>query len=287
MNKKIYYLLGTVFLILAASLFIDFSYLGRKITNGLYRLGLLNDFDEEAVIQNKEAINDIYKTSFRFSQYQEDECATYIPQYDGNTAEQAVQYAELFDMPADKYIDDETAYIYKNENIELSVYKYINLLHYENTSAEKADPQKKLASNQEAINAALEFLQNHGLSLKYSETVVNFENNTYMITFADKLSGIVNYAFPTSVTVDGAGEVVAMDYYYFSYERLSRCRLKTMKQAFYELPVDFSEGTKIDLNRCTLVYEYENSILQPAYLFEGELQGGGTFRCFVNAAVYK
>lgn len=287
MNKKIYYLLGTTFLVLSVSLFVDFSYLNRKITNGLVRIGLLNDAEEDLITQNKEAIQDIYKTSFLFPKYNVDTCTTYIPRYDINTAEQAAQYAALFNMAAVECIDSEDAYTYENGNVTLSVHKFINLIHYENASAENPDIKERIILNEQAINAALKFIKANGLTLKYSETVVNFEDNSYVVTFVDKLSSMADYAFPTVFVINNLGEVVSMDYYYFSYERLSDCSVKTMKQAFYELPIDFPEQTKIDLKRCTLVYEYKNSILQPSYLFEGELQGGGTFRCFVNAAVYK
>lgn len=287
MNKKLYYLFGSVFLILAAAIFADFSFLNRRITNALFQIGSPDNYEQEVTQQTKEAVKDIYKTSFLFSKYKTDTVTTYIPRYDINTAEQAAQYASLFDILVNEYVDNENAYIYRSEDRSLSVYKFINLIHYENTLAEKSGLPGKIVSNEQAVSTALKFIKAHGLSLKYSETVVNFEDGTYMVTFADKLGDIADYAFPTVVVVNDAGEVVSMDYYYFAYERLASCSVKPMKQAFYELPVDFPENTKIDLNRCTLVYTYENSILQPAYLFEGELAGGGTFRCFVNAAVYK
>jgi hypothetical protein len=50
-----------------------------------------------------------------------------------------------------------------------------------------------------------------------------------------------------------------------------------MREAYYSLPaladlgVMEGEGLRADLKKCELVYGFWDSILQPAYLFEGEV----------------
>jgi len=59
-----------------------------------------------------------------------------------------------------------------------------------------------------------------------------------------------------------------------------------MREAFGELPA-VKAGDTVLLSGCQLVYVYEDSIVQPAYYFQGSASGDKTFECFVKAAVYK
>jgi hypothetical protein len=45
-------------------------------------------------------------------------------------------------------------------------------------------------------------------------------------------------------------------------------------------------GETVQLRSGWLVYAYENSVVQPFYLFEGETQNGTGTEYFVKAAVY-
>jgi len=53
------------------------------------------------------------------------------------------------------------------------------------------------------------------------------------------------------------------------------------------LPLPYaSSAPQVLIDSAQLVYYYEDSIVQPAYLFEGQAAGGKSYECFVKAAKY-
>jgi hypothetical protein len=122
--------------------------------------------------------------------------------------------------------------------------------------------------------------------LFYEEAQVHFDGETYRVLFINRLSNLKNYAFTNEVRLDINGRIVSLDYYTLQYDKVGGCRVKTMKEAFKELPEPPPSETVL-LNSCQLVYIYDDSIIQPAYYFLGEtLRESSSYECFVKAAVY-
>jgi hypothetical protein len=281
------YGIGVIFLVSAAALFIDTARLNERMANFLVTAGI-KSYDEGVEREQMAAVTAVYSQSFQFARSRPETAVTYVPVFVINEAETADGYADKFNVPRETVTETDVSFVYSNHNESLTVYKYISYAVYLNENPLKANgvavaPQKHITGGQ-ALRIGEEFMRSRGFAMQYSEAVVNEYGGTFVVSYVGKLSGLLNYAFPTVLEIDETGFVTSVEYYFFDYERLAVCSLKTMRQAFYALPTDFPEGTRIDLRRSVMVYFYENSILQPAFLFEGEFENGGTFRAFINAA---
>ncbi|MDR1532623.1 MAG: hypothetical protein LBS62_10680 [Clostridiales bacterium] len=268
-----------------------------------------------AVESGNEAVKRVYRLNFQLSRAPAGTAGLFLPRYIDISAETAANYAGGFyrrgrwqssrkptgvlpSAPAKIQdisggpIDAGEYYLYGDEQGTLRVYKYLSLIQYAASPRPAPDgrgaflPEDPALTDKEAIKLASEHIENKFLLLNYSEAVVDFESEEYKITFIHRLGNIRDYAFPVVVTLDADGGLKAFDYYYVTYQRFDECRIKSMEQAFNELPVDFASDTEINLTKCNLVYVFKDSFLQPAYLFEGELDGGRFYKCFVDAAVY-
>ena len=278
------YGVSVLLVVCAITFFVDTQYLGRRLGNFLVNIGL-TEHDEDICRERRAEINAIYNISFRFARSRVD-VMTYLPVFKINDIDAAFGFARDFgfsEEALEHFSETDYAYVFQYGGRELTVYKYLSYVVY---LAERADSPAAAITVQDAITIGSEFMRKHNLPVEYKEVVANEYAGTFLVSYINKLSGLLNYAFPAIVEIDGAGNVFSVEFYHFEFERLARCGLMTMRRAFYELPTDFPEGTRIDIKRATLVYFFENSILQPAYLFEGEFEGGGAFRVFVNAAVF-
>jgi len=286
MRKKIVdtiiYGISITLLVSAAAFFVDMSSMGNRMGNFLVNIGIIG-FDEGVSREQRERVNAVYNPSFMFARSRVETAMTYIPIFEINDLPVAEQFARDFSMPLDSITNTDNAFIFSHNGRTLTVYKYLNYVVYLIERGASTDYAETI-SKEDATRIGLEFMRGRNLPLKYNEVVVNAYGGTFVVSYVSKLSGLLNYAFPTIIEMDKTGAVFSVEYYFFEFERLAQCNLKTMRQAYYELPVDFPADTRIDLKRATLVYFFENSILQPAYLFEGEFEGGGRFRAFVNAA---
>jgi len=284
--KKIFhtfiYGVSVFLLIAAAAMFIDLSQLNHRLTNFFINFGIIQ-FDEDVNSDQRSLIYSIYNPSFQFPRSRVETAMTYIPIYEINDIYVAKRFSLAFNMPFESITETETAFIFKSCYRTLTIYKYINYVTYFSENI-KSENEINFISHYEAKIIGAFFMQERNLPFTFSEVVVNEESGTFVITYVSYLSGLLNYAFPIIIKIDETGFVYSLEHYFFEFERLAQCGLKTMRQAFYELPTDFPPHTRIDLKRATLVYIFENSILQPAYLFEGEFECGETFRAFVNAA---
>jgi chromosome condensin MukBEF MukE localization factor len=146
--------------------------------------------------------------------------------------------------------------------------------------------------------AAAAYLERGALFMEPAECEVIRQPGRAAAVFYPKTDGLTNRSHPVTVTTDDYGAVTGLDYYKMSYERLASVGVISMKEAYYSLPpladlgVLEGEGLRADINRCELVYGFWDSILQPAYLFEGEMVSPGTgeaaaFSYFVMASRFK
>ena len=141
-------------------------------------------------------------------------------------------------------------------------------------------------SGEEAVKEAKRFINEKNLPLKYSEILLAETEFGYSVKFLSELAGLINHARPICITLDIYGNILTLYHFIPEYEKLGSTRIITMKEAFYNLPTEGNEGLKIELKKCELVYFYDDSIIQPAYMFEGEIADGGKFESFIKASKY-
>lgn len=242
-------------------------------------------------------IDEIYEVSFKYPSRMPDYVSLYIPEYDYIDAGQSEIYPVFFGMEGSAFSEDDWRYIYTDDFAELCVYKYVNrvTLKYFNIKSGTLKVEKTYKNDAEIIAAASGFIEERLLPMTYDGVYVERNGSVASITFLDSISGLQNYAHPVTVTVDAHGNIIGLDYFRLTYEKIATVRIMTMKEAYYSLPVSeemAAGGVRTDLKKCSLVYFFEDSILQPAYRFEGEtvIEGGGEaepFIHFVKAALYR
>ncbi len=281
MRKK-YRFLIILALFISVSVFIDYAIPVNKGELALFALKKTEPTD-------KKRLEEIYEVFFPMAKAPMGTVSMYLPKYRPNELNDAIYYFSLFGIdkqthPIEPYITEtEDFYTYTDSSQIISVNKLFNMLHFINK--ETFEHTKEIAEK-EAIDAAVKFIESKFLYLNYEEAEVSSDGNIYEILFINRIGNVKNYAFASSALVDKFGNVTEFKYYNLHYERLVGSKIKSMEEAFAELPVDFPNNTKIMLNRCNIVYVFENSIVQPAYLFEGKLSEGKTFKSFVSAAIF-
>ena len=232
------------------------------------------------------AVDDLYKLSFELSKNPSGIINTYIPRYgdvDLKTAETYARYLNILNLEE----EEDNYFLFKDGNKKLYVDKTANYIKYKlDEMPIENNILPKLLGDRDALRYAQEFIENNLLAFSYEEAIVEFDGNYYEVVFINTLGNLRNFGFSNSVKLDLYGNVVSMDYYYWNYERLHNARIKSERDAFYELPVYYGEDTEIFIQSCRLVYHYQNGILQPAYLFEGNMNDGKYFEAFVSASVY-
>ena len=304
MRNRIYAVLGVVLLLAAAGILCGTLLGPYALVTSVQ--GALT----EAQVAQLARVKDIYHFAFAPPHKQASSAATYIPRYQTAARAEADTYASLFGIAGEPAETDE-AFVYTGESGELTVQKYSGGVSYraapycsdwfsreaavagigENNFADSreagppAEPNAAIGKDG-AVSAAEAFLRRHGLNAPYNHAVAYSNGSVYTVLFISKLGGIDNYAFPAAVLVDSRGAVLAAEMFAFAYDRLASCRVKPVMEACAALPVDMAGGTRVTLGKCTFTYVFANSILQPAYLLEGETADGAAFRCFVNAAAY-
>jgi hypothetical protein len=128
---------------------------------------------------------------------------------------------------------------------------------------------------------AREILRNASLpsDAVFCDIVYNETETETVVLFFTEVDGLKDYAFPTAVAF--GEDRIEVRRYGYRYDRLGSVKIKEPLAAVYDLP--FSESL-IKLNTCELVYFFEDSIIQPAWLFKGTYSDGAEFSAFVRAA---
>lgn len=226
--------------------------------------------------------DEAYKLSFIPSRSPSGAMNVYVPEYKITELEYAQYYASLFGMSDCQIVEDDDMYLLSSEGEELKIFLNIGLLEY--TSAKRVKTEV-LLDDDSAVNAAIEYLSLRSIYLGSEEVKVLHDANGYSITFVDRLGNLKNYAFPQRVELDECGNIKKIIYYFIDYKKIGTSKIKSMEDAYLELP-EFADGTVVDLQKGQLVYFYENSVVQAGYLFEGEIEQGKVFECYVKASVY-
>jgi len=228
------------------------------------------------------AEEDGYRISFPLENSPRGMINCYMLKYRPNIYDTAKKYAGLF-IDIETFSEDERAYIFSGEQGSMLIDKEINQIHFEAALTE--DKDVLLNSDEQAIKIAADFIENHSLILIYEESQVRYDGYTYRVMFINRIGNLKNYAFSNKVTMDNYGRILTMDYYTTLYDKVGECRIKAMEEAFYELPALKDDETVLLLS-CQLVYIYDDSIIQPAYYFQGSANDEKTFEGFVKAAVF-
>lgn len=243
-----------------------------------------------------------YDVSFAYTGKTPDNIDLFIPEYDYLENEQSALYLRFFDIgaPLEENMEDAEGYAdgyytFYGDKGELHINKFFNHIVARFSRAARTEASLTAA---EALSAALACLDGWNLSHRYEEYTVTDNDDGFTVTLYGKTGRLINRAHPVTVTLDKAGTPLALDYYGLSYERLAQVNIISMKEGYYDLPLLAELGFeeigryKADLKRCVLAYVFQDSILQPAYIFEGEIIGrdsGETvpFAYSVPAAKYR
>jgi len=264
MRDKFYYIAGGFLLVLL----VGFIYKTDGMRIGPAGYGLVSLVSNVGL--NDERIDEIYNLKFApANSRSQTNAAVYIPTY--AAFDDPYFYADLFGAFGAPEETDEYL-IFETENGRLYIHKYQGLLVFESDLPQEPAAETELPHDN-ATEILTVFLEQKFLDAEHTETVINFDASigAYEVRLLNKLAGLNNYSFPVTAWISANGEVLRLEYYTFKYERFADVKLKTMTQVYRELPVDFPDGVEIDLKSVSLVYFFENSIVQPAYLFEGEV----------------
>lgn len=237
----------------------------------------LNLKDSEAY-----SIRDGYQIGFPFEDNLRGATGCYTLKYRPGAYDTAKKYAGMF-IGVDSYEEDEDSYVFSGREGTVTIDREINRIHFE--AALTDDRGELLRSDEDAVKIAEDFIERRLLTLIYEEAQVHYDGYAYRVDFINRINNLKNYAFPNQVTMDNYGQVITMDYYAIQYDKIGECRIKSVNDAFNELPA-VKEDESVLLASCQLVYIYDESIIQPAYYFQGSVSNGNTFECFVKAAVY-
>ncbi len=279
MNKKYSFLFLLVF-VLGVSIYLNYQLyvIPKNIINKSSIKYESISKDEQKLLKN------IYKVNFELEKYPMGTINLYVPKYKFLDLDMAKYYFNLF-MIKDNILETEDYYYSQNDEGIVFVYKYDNLIKFTSKN-ENSNKSYNIITDEDALKKAVNFIEEKLLFLSYEETEVNFDGEKFIVTFINRVGNIKNYSFNTVVILNKYGDIISMDYSNMTYENFDRCKIKSMQEAFYELPIDFPEETNIILEKCNIVYIYDNSFVQPAYLFEGRMADDISFQCFVKAAVY-
>jgi hypothetical protein len=214
---------------------------------------------------------------------QKGKIGTYMVNFSEVDLSSVSHYANLFNIN-EEFLEDETAFIFKNEHEKLSVYKHLNQIRYDRLGAKVLEKQV-LQSDVDAAKTAVSFFQKKRLPFKFEEVLVGFNGELYKVIFIEQLSGINLYAFNNTVTIDIYGNIVSADYFYHKFSKYGSCEMLNARAACEReevfVPKEVFENAKI-----SVIYIYEDSIIVPGYLIEGLLNDGSCFRSIVNGAVF-
>ena len=207
--------------------------------------------------------------------------------YEPTTKITALEYAHRFRINTPPIECDE-AFTFENETGILRVYRHIPKLIYEVFPGTSTFCNKK--ARECRISQATSIMEEYNLditgeavTLIENENTNENENGHFIVKFIDTIEDLKNHALNNTVTLDIEGNLVAIEYFFVELELLGACSIKSILQAFNELP---NHNGSVDITNVQLVYIYANSIIQPGYLFSGDDSEGEPFSALIRACLY-
>jgi len=268
----IYYIGGTLCLVLSAFLLFQSGFISDALTNRAY------------INNPARTYRDYYYSDIPLHRNDLRQAAAFLPIYSITEKDDVARFLTSFALEeAILYEDDEYFLLRCEGGVELRIYRFLDKLVY------SFEPQPSHENNQVSIEKAEEiarnFVKRHLFLTGGFDTTATIYFDGYLISFFENLGKIPNKAFPTTVLVDGFGNVVAVEHFYFEYEELLRADLLTAAEAAAHLPRNRSGRGRI--NNVELVYVFADSILQPAYIFRGVYENGEGFVHVVNGLKFE
>jgi len=204
----------------------------------------------------------------------------YLPVYSARDSEQLLEIMTPFGMADVDIVENADEYFFETtmDGQTLRIYRYIDLLEYENLRSGRAD---RLIDENMARQAADDFLEKFLPCKRPYSVTVQRDNDGWAVIFAGRLSGLENRAFPTEIILDVYGNILGASHYFFDYEALGSADVITVRAALAQLPRE--QGYRVHLKGYELVYMFEESVLVPVYRFYGKCAGGVDFEEFVGA----
>jgi len=223
-----------------------------------------------------------YKPDFTLSATPGGNLNQYLPTTPPVTPAFAESFAHTFGIGGSA-AETSAAFIYQDDEFRLSVSKSEGFLQLENMKNHALDTP---IGSAEASGLAEDFFRRFFFT-NYAQISLFADGNGFEAEFVPLLAGIKKNALNTTLYLDRCGNVLNMVYYFYTYENFARCPIMSEYDAFCGLPPSPADETPVTLTGCELVYVYDNSILQPAYLFKGYTKTGRSFSCPVNASIYR
>jgi len=265
-SEFIYYFAGTLCLVVSVFLILQSDFSPASLSNRI--------FYERA----DRGYRDFYESSLPLHRNDLRQAAVFLPVYSVTCDSDVERFAALFDMlGAQRFYADEYVRIYDDSRV-LTVYNFLDMIEFEQTFA---SVDEGYISDEKAKEIARNFAKNHlHLNMPYDVEITR-AGQEIEVALTEKLGKIPNHAFPTTITLDQNGNVTRLTHFYFEYEELARGDLLTPHAALSALP-RLHEGIARS-NSYKLVYIFEQSILQPAYIFNGSFPCGTPFSQHVPA----
>ena len=266
MRKGFYYGGGIICLVMAAVLLLNTSIMSDNIANDLARVRIDDGYKE------------YYDISFVMPRNSLRQGAVWLPVYSVREREHLWQVILPFAMGDAEIVEHDEYFEAAADGETLRIYRFIDLLEYENLQGERAG---KLIDEAEAHRTAKGFLEEFLPRKQPHDAHVSRDNSNWIVRFEGHLSSLPNTAFPTEITLDAYGNITQTSHFFFEYEALGTADVITVKAALAQLPRGH-EG-KVDLKGFDLVYAFEDSVLVPVYRFCGEHGCGRYFEEHVKA----
>jgi len=266
MRRSVYYGAGIFCLAASAMILLNTNILPFNLANNV------------AQVQHDSGYKDYYHIGFPLPGNSLRRGTVYLPVYSAREREQLWQMILPFAMGDAEIVETDEYFETSADGETLRIYRYIDLLEYENMRGDKAGGLIDGGAAQEVAQGFLEDFLPH--KKPYAVTVRR-DDDGWAVRFAMQLSGLANNAFPTDIEIDKYGNVVRVSHYFFEYEALGDADVITVRAALAQLPRE--EGRRVHLNRYELVYGFEDSVLVPVYWFYGKCAEGVGFEESVGA----
>ena len=260
-NEWIYYIAGTLCLILSAFLVLQSDFSPINLSNRIYF--------ETSKSDHRQFAGSLNKNNLR-------QAAVFLPAYSPTCYDAIKHFTEIFDMQnaAEEINKDYT--MIATPYSTLRVYHFLNLIEYERNRPLNPQMQENI-SNKDAEIIASQYAEKFLLLQKPYEVSVIRQAASIEVIFQEVLGKIKNHAFPTKVTLDLHGNLLAISHFHFEYEEIARGDLMTAYAALQSL------NTPISSLQHELAYIFMQSILQPVHIFTGKYTCGTSFTHHIPA----
>jgi len=266
-SNYIYYIGGALCLVLSVFLLMQSNVSPISLTNRVY----FNNTDK--------SYRNYYYSAVPLHRNDLRQAAAYLPIYSITEEQDLWRFLVSFKMEQAEITNNQDYFLAQKDGLTLKVYKFLDLVEYTADTANKT--QTNLIDVIEASRIAKDFVNEHLFLKNPFESTVDRIEDGIIVTFIENLGKIPNKAFPTIIIMDNYGNITSAEHFYFEYEEILRADLITPHTAISLLPRNHIG--KIRINNYELIYIFENSILQPTYIFTGQYVDGSEFTADVPA----